>query len=158
MARKIVVIGVGNLLLGDEGIGVHIINELKNLQLPDNVEVYDCGTGGLSILSLLEGFDRAVVVDAVKRGGEPGTVYRFRIDKISDENRLKEMISFHELDLGTVIGIGSKTCKLPSEIVMIGVEPKSIEVGLNLSPEVTKKKNEVIKLVIAELDQESQEG
>jgi len=151
MAHKIAIIGIGNLLLQDEGIGVHIINQLKGLQLPDNVEVFDCGTGGLSILALLDGFDIVVVVDAVKAGGEPGTIYRFRLDKTKTDNRLKGMISFHELDFVTAVEIGRKAYKLPSEMVMIGIEPKTIEIGLALSLEVKRSIPKVIGLIFEEI-------
>jgi hydrogenase maturation protease len=151
MAYKIAIIGIGNILLQDEGIGVHIINELKGLRLPDNVEVYDCGTGGLSILGLLDGFDKAIVVDAVKGEGEPGAIYRFRLDKISSENKLRGMISLHELDFATAVEIGRKAYKLPGEIFIIGIEPKSIEIGLGVSPDLKRSIPKVIHLIFEEI-------
>ncbi len=151
MARKIAVIGIGNLLLRDEGVGVHIINKLRGFQLPENVEVYDCGTGGLGILGLLEGFDKAIVVDAVKCAEEPGTVYRFKFNEKGTDNRLAKMISFHELDFVTAIEIGRKAYKSPSEMVMIGVEPKTIEIGLDLSLEVKRSIPKVIGLIFEEI-------
>lgn len=151
--RKIVIVGIGNLLLRDEGIGVHVIGELENLQLPDNVEVYDCGTGGMKILDVIDGFDKAIVIDAVRGGGEAGTVYRFRLNEneavTADES--VNMASFHELDLITVMRIGRRIYNIPDEIVMIGIEPKTLEAGFGLSPEVKRSLPEVLHLLSEEI-------
>jgi len=151
LGRKIAVIGIGNLLLRDEGVGVHVVNELLGLQLPDNVEVYDCGTGGLSILDLLDGFDKAIIVDAVRCGEEPGTIHRLRLDEKGTANSLAKIISLHELDFFAALKIGWEAYKLPGEIIMIGVEPKAIELGLNLSPEVEKSIPKVVHLIFEEI-------
>lgn len=149
--KKIAIIGVGNILLGDEGIGVHVVRELENARLPKNVEVYDCGVSGMKILNILEGFDKAIIIDAVKAGGKPGEIYRFALEEaLTGDIR---MTSLHELDLITAIKIAKLTnaYKLPKEVVVIGVEPKSLEESLELSPEVKKAIPEVIKLVFKEI-------
>lgn len=153
MGQKIGVVGIGNLLLKDEGVGVHIINQLKSFQLPDNIELFECGTWGLSAFYLVEGFDKAIMIDAVKAGGEPGTIYKFSLDKTKTDNRLKSMISFHELDFVTAFEIASKVYKLPNRMLIFGVEPKTIEIGLELSPEVKKIIPKVISLIFEEIGQ-----
>ncbi|MFP3946925.1 MAG: hydrogenase maturation protease, partial [Archaeoglobaceae archaeon] len=74
---KIAVIGIGNILLGDEGVGVRIVEELRKSDLPENVEVHDGATSGIALLNFLVDKDKVIIVDAVKGGEEPGTVYQF---------------------------------------------------------------------------------
>lgn len=151
MERKTIVIGIGNLLLRDEGFGVHAIKEFESHQVPDNVEIYDCGTGGLTIPELLDGAERGVVVDAIRKRGEPGTIYRFKMDQIRDRDKLKMMTSPHEFDLATALKMGRKVYELPDEITLIGVEPGNIEAGLGLSAEVKESLPEVIRLILEEI-------
>lgn len=87
--KHTIIIGVGNLLLGDEGLGVHIVEELNEINLPPNVEFFDGGTGGVSILNLMEGADKVIIVDAVLGGGEPGQIYVVDIDRL-----LKGVVKF----------------------------------------------------------------
>lgn len=150
---RIVIVGIGNILLSDEGIGVYVINELKNLQLPANVEVHDCGTGGLSILNVLDKAEKAVIIDAVKGGGSPGSIYSFTLDEILTEDRRLKMTSLHDLDLTTALKIAELThiYKLPREIVVIGVEPASIEMGMELSPQIRRTIPKIIDLVLKEI-------
>lgn len=151
--RRIVIIGIGNILLSDEGIGVHVINELKNLQLPANVEIHDCGTGGLSILNVLDKADRAIIIDAVKGGGSPGSIYRFMLDEILTDDRRMKMTSLHDLDLVTALKIAklTNTYMLPREIIVIGIEPAHIEMGMKPSPRITRTIPKIVNLVLREI-------
>jgi hydrogenase maturation protease len=78
--KRVVILGVGNLLLSDEGVGVHVANKLLEMDLPEGVEVYEGGTDGFRLMSVVTGADRLIVVDAVKGGGEPGSIYRFEVN------------------------------------------------------------------------------
>ena len=151
--RRIVIVGIGNILLSDEGIGVHVINELKNVQLPENVEIHDCGTGGLSILNVLDKAEKAVIIDAVRGGSSPGSIYRFMLDEILTEDRRLRMTSLHDLDLTTALKIAELThlYQLPTEMVVIGVEPASIEMGMELSPQIRRTMPKIIDLVLKEI-------
>jgi hydrogenase maturation protease len=148
---RLVIVGVGNLLLGDEGFGIHVVNELKKHRLPERVGLCDCGTGGLSVLSAMEGFEKAVIVDAISSGGEPGTVYRHKLDETTKAKDAPRMISPHELNLVSIVRIGWKSYRLPEEIIVIGAEPKTLEPGLDLSPEVKRSIPEVIRLILEEV-------
>lgn len=153
-AKRIVVIGIGNILVADEGVGVHAIKELEKLTLPENIKVYDCGTGGMRVLDALEGAEKAIIIDAVKAGGKPGDVYRFTLDEIVRKDRGLKIASLHELDFITAVKIAGLTevYKLPKEVVIIGVEPKSIEeMKIELSPEVEEVMPKVIKAVLEEI-------
>jgi hydrogenase maturation protease len=151
MNEKIAIVGVGNLLLGDEGFGVHVINKLKDCRLPENVKVYECGTGALSLLNVLEGFEKAIILDAVKLGGKPGTVYSFKLDEDELNDGLMKILSLHELNFAIAIKIGKKAYKLPKEIIVIGVEPKAIKPSLHLTSEVKKSVSKVIHLILKEI-------
>lgn len=134
-----------------------MVNKLKGTSLPENVEVYECGTLGMRILNLLDKADKAVIIDAVKLGGKPGSVYRFKLSDIETEDKRLNMASSHELDLVTALKIAqlTKTYELPREIVVIGIEPKSIEYSLRLSPEVKKAMPAVVSLVLKEIVENS---
>ena len=146
------IIGIGNILLSDEGFGVHVINELKKLKLPPYVEVYDGATLGLEILNLMDEASKAVIVDAVRGGNKPGTIYRFKLGELMLKSYEFKMISMHELDFATAIKLGRGAYKLPEEILVIGVEPKRIEIGLELSDEVKKIMPEVLRLIFKEIE------
>lgn len=147
------IIGVGNILLSDEGIGVHVINKLKNVQLPANVEIHDCGTGGLNILNVLDKAEKAIIIDAVKGGGRPGSIYRFMLSEILTEDRRMKMTSLHDLDLITALKIAELTriYKLPREMIVIGIEPASIKMGMEPSPKVKRTIPKIIDLVLKEI-------
>ncbi|HDD36144.1 MAG: hydrogenase maturation protease [Archaeoglobaceae archaeon] len=150
---KILVLGIGNILLRDEGIGIKVIEELKKLELPKNVELLDGATLGLSILNFLEKYDKVIVVDAVKGGNEPGTIYKFDLyEFIDDFNFPLTLSSMHDFDfIYAVKKIGREFYKLPEKIIVIGVEPENIDLGLELSEKIKKVIPKVVKAVVEEL-------
>lgn len=122
---KIVVLGLGNELLRDEGFGVHVARYLNaSGVLPSGIPVIEAGTPGLDALTLLEGFDKAIIVDIVMMGGEPGTVYELRFKKNTAITEPLGITSFHELGFLSVLRTGwSAGLHLPAEVVVVGVEP-----------------------------------
>lgn len=146
--QKIVIVGVGNILCGDEGVGVHVIEELKKHRLPDNVKVYDCGTAGLEVLELLDEADKAIIVDAVTAGMEPGKICHYKLSEINVEERKMTMLSLHELDLARAIKIGENAYKLPENIIIVGVEPKSLQFGMGLTKEIKEAIPRVVQYVL----------
>uniref|UniRef100_A0A7J3ZKS0 Hydrogenase maturation protease n=1 Tax=Fervidicoccus fontis TaxID=683846 RepID=A0A7J3ZKS0_9CREN len=149
--KKLVIIGIGNLLLSDEGVGVHVVSELKRFELPAYVEVYDGATLGLEILSLMEGASKAIIVDAVRGGGKPGTIYRFNLRDFEYETNVLRMTSMHHLDFATALKLGEGAYSLPEEVIVIGIEPSRIDVGLELSDEVRAAIPEVLKIILEEI-------
>jgi len=130
---KTVVLGIGNLLLSDEGVGVHAARALAQEELPGEVEVLDVGCAFLDALPALEQADRIIIVDAMEAGEAPGTVYRIPLDQC----RPRELVgSLHEFDLPRALFLCGRTT-MP-EAVVYGVEPATIEWGLELSPAVQK--------------------
>jgi hydrogenase maturation protease len=149
--RKTVILGVGNVLLSDEGIGVHVANELSTMELPPGVSVVEGGTDGFRLLNIITDADRLIVVDAVKGGAEPGSIYRFNIDEVRNVPP-GFRTSVHQIGILEVIDLSGLIGKTPKTTV-IGVEPKSLQMSLELSPEIREKIPRIIELVLEELKQ-----
>ena len=146
---KIVILGVGNLLLSDEGVGVHVANELVKLELPPGVTVVEGGTDGFRLINVITEADRLIVVDAVKGGGAPGSIYRFDINEVQNcPSGFKT--SVHQIGILEVINLSGLIGKTPQTTV-IGIEPESLEMGMELSPEIKSKIPRIIELVWDEL-------
>jgi hydrogenase maturation protease len=149
--KKIVVLGVGNRLMGDDGFGPRVIEALEKRDIPSNVEVMDAGVGGMAILSWIEGADKVVIIDSVQTGNvPPGTVYRFTDKELPPSDMF--MLSLHDLNLVDTINIGRIVQKMPDEIIILGVEVKRVaEFEDRLTPEVEAAMAEVIDLVTEEI-------
>ncbi|MEE4312517.1 MAG: HyaD/HybD family hydrogenase maturation endopeptidase [candidate division KSB1 bacterium] len=147
---KIMILGVGNELLSDEGIGVHVVKELRNTDLPENVEVIEGGTDGFGLINLIIEADRLIVIDCLKGGSDPGTLYKFDV-KDAPESPDMFKTSVHQISILEVINLSGLIGKTPVTTV-IGVEPKSILTGMELSPEIREKIPRVIELVKEEIE------
>ncbi len=141
------VLGVGNILLKDEGIGCHVVQALERIPLTD-VKVVDGGTCP-DVVQFLEDADKLIVVDAAKGGGMPGQVYRFHLDDITLER--KQFLSLHDMSLVDNLMLTGFLRNI-AETVIIGVEPKEIGWGLELSPELQEKIPQIVELILAELN------
>jgi hydrogenase maturation protease len=128
---NILVMGLGNLLLGDEGVGVHVAQALLKTTAPDGVTVLDVGTAVLDALFDLDEADFVIVIDAVVAGGAPGTVYRVPFEQMLHPEMIPSM---HGFDLSRVLALTGR--QTSPEILVIGVEPATIDWSLELSPEV----------------------
>ena len=147
--QKTVILGIGNVLLSDEGVGVHVANELTKMDLPPHVSVVEGGTDGFRLLNIVTGADRLIIVDAVKGGDEPGSIYRFDVDEVRNcPSGFKT--SVHQIGILEVIDLSGLIGKTPHATV-IGVEPKSLEMCMELSPEIKEKVPKIIELVIEEV-------
>ncbi len=146
---KNLILGVGNLLLSDEGIGIHAVKKLLETErLPEDVEIIDGGTAGLNLLYYLEGVDRLVIIDAVETGGPPGTMVRLAGDKIPAYMALK--VSPHEITLPDFLAAAKLRDLYPREVVVWGMQPESLEVGIDLSPSLAAKLDTLVDLVVGE--------
>lgn len=144
---KVLVLGIGNLLLADEGVGVHVARALMESDLPSEVTVLDIGTAILDALPAIEQADRIIVVDAVKGGSPPGSVYRMSYD---DFVRPEVIASMHGFDLSRVLHLTNR--KDTPEVTVIGVEPARIDWSLDLSPEVQSVMPVILRTVREEID------
>jgi hydrogenase maturation protease len=147
------VVGIGNALFRDEGIGCHVVHALEGIPLPD-VEIIDGGTCP-DVLQLLENAEKLVIVDAVKGGGMPGQIYRFHPEDMTLEQ--KALVSLHDMSLVDSLKLMQVWHNI-DEAVIIGVEPKDIDWGLELSPELQEKIPRIIDAILAELNNTNPEG
>jgi hydrogenase maturation protease len=127
---RILIAGLGNLLLMDDGVGVHAVQELQK-DPPEGAVVAEVGTAVLNALELLEWADKVLAIDAMQAGGEPGTVYAFGTGDV-EKGGIKA--SLHELNLISALNFLKPKAK--PEIVIFGVEPDRIDYGLELTPAV----------------------
>lgn len=148
--KKTVVLGAGNELLKDEGVGVHAIRILQ-AELPPSrtdIEVIDGGTYP-DICHLVQGADKLVIVDAVKGGCAPGTIYRFNPDQMIAETGVTT--SVHQMGLLESLKMMEFVGGKPKETVIIGIEPAEVDLGLELSRELQARMPKIIKSVLAEI-------
>lgn len=145
------VIGLGNPLMGDDGFGLVALARLRNEWTLEGVELADGGTWGMSLLPLIEDSDRVVLLDAIAAGANPGDIVVLERDRLPIY--LKRKLSPHQVDLSDVLAAAEWRGKLPVETVAIGVEPQSVEMGLELSPEVDRAVGAAVGVVIARLVQ-----
>ncbi len=147
--KKILVVGIGNILCCDEGIGIHTIQEMKKMNLDGPIELLDMGTSTMDLISHLDGFERLVVIDALKAGGTPGTVYRCNWEDLLPMD--DSPVSLHDIGLVETMAMAYKMGR-KIETVIIGVEPKEIKWGMELSEEVGKRITAVIEAVLKECE------
>jgi len=145
---RVVIIGVGNLLLKDEGIGIHAVKALQEINLPEDVKIIDGGTAP-DLIAYTKAGDKLIIIDAAKAGGKPGTIYRFRPQDLAAENG--NLVSAHELGVEQNLKLMTLMRNEPSEIVIIGVEPKEIGWGTELSPELQPVIPEIVEVVLKEI-------
>jgi hydrogenase maturation protease len=135
-SKKVLVMGIGNTLLQDDGIGVHVTELFKSSQQPDpNLEILDGGTIGLSLLPEIEDADAVVIVDASEIGEKPGTMRIFRDQEI-DRQLSGKRRSVHEVALYDLFSAAAIRGRSPDERVLIAIQPASTEWGLEPTPEV----------------------
>jgi len=146
---SILVLGVGNILLSDEGVGVRVVEAMKEIKLPDNVELLDGGTGAFDLLDVIANRDKVIIIDAAKGSGESGAVYRFGPDDIRMQRQC--LTSVHQVSLLDTLSLARLAGCSPQEIIIFGIEPKELGWGLELSPKVAAAVPRVIELVLSEL-------
>ena len=145
------VIGLGNPLMGDDGFGLVALARLRDEWTLEGVELADGGTWGMSLLPLIEDSERLVLLDAIAAGANPGYVVVLERDRLPIY--LTRKLSPHQIDLRDVLATAEWRGNLPAETVAIGVEPQSVELGLELSPAVDRAVEAAVGVVIARLVQ-----
>ena len=148
---KTLVLGLGNILLQDEGAGVRVIERLQaGYAFPDDVTVLDGGTLGLDLLHVLEESHRAIVVDAVQAGKEPGALVRLRNAEIPAF--LGPKVSPHQVGLQDLLGLAQLRGHMPGEVILLGVQAGRLEPGLELSPAIAAQVEPLASHVLEELE------
>ncbi len=151
MGQGIVVIGVGNPLCSDDGLGIHFVRRFQDMadSLPSGVEIVDGGTGGLDLLPFMRGRRRVIFVDAMDAGEEPGYIFRFRPEQLDLEAYPE--ISVHDVDMASLLRTAKLTEDYPDEVLIFAVQVKSVDLGLELSSPVERALKRVLELVRQEL-------
>lgn len=143
---RLLILGVGNLLRRDDGIGVRIAHELEKLGMPQGVQVLDIGTGGLGFVDLMKETPKVVFLDAVEMGESPGTVRVFTQQEIGKAPD-KIQVSLHEIDLPQLLLFAFLQGRSP-ELLVVGIQPKDLGWGTGLSPELERAVPDIVEYVL----------
>ena len=149
---KTIILGVGNKILGDDGVGIHVTDELKKYVKDPNVTIDDAVTGGMNLLELLLGYDKAIIVDAVKSNeGKIGEVKRIPLDNFSTMHSCNP----HDVSLIEAIEVAKKMGeeRIPQEIIIIGIIMKEIpcEFKENLSESIEAAVPKAVEMTLNEI-------
>ena len=144
MSKETLVLGVGNLLLKDEGVGIHVIRALESETLPPDVDLMDGGTGGLHLISWIQDYKRIIMVDATLDSHPPGTIRLIRPRYATD---FPPLMSAHEIGIRDMIEAMIWMEKLPEiQLIVISAEDIS-EVGMELTPVVEAAVPKVVEMI-----------
>lgn len=127
---KILVAGVGNLLRGDDGFGVRVIETLSKGSLPDGVDLYEAGIGGIPLVQeLMKGYDALIAVDAVDKGEAPGTLFILEpvAEKTDSAELHQQMVDAHYADPAKVLLLARALNVCPPQVFIIGCQPAQVE-------------------------------
>jgi hydrogenase maturation protease len=150
MADKILVLGVGNVLLSDEGAGVRAVEQLKqHYVFPPQVELVDGGTMGLDLLGYLDDVSHLFIIDAIVSSKPPGSVV---IEKLLDPPAyFRQKISPHQIGLSELLAVAAMQDCLPPAITLFGIVPLDLSTGMEMSPEASAAVGQVVSAVVKEL-------
>jgi hydrogenase maturation protease len=145
---KILILGIGNVLLGDEGVGVHVVKGLENHEMPSHVTLLDGGTGGFHLLSWLQEYQRIILIDATLDGNPPGTV---NIIHPRFSNEFPRTLSAHDIGLKDLIESASLLGPLPEiTLITVSVDPEqslTMELSPGIKKSVAKISEEIFKMI-----------
>jgi hydrogenase maturation protease len=147
---RILVLGIGNLLLQDEGAGVRAVEEFERRYMtPAGVELLDGGTSGMELLQYIQGRDHLILIDVVKSGNPPGTITR--LEGADVPALFQKKISPHQLGISDLLATAQLIDRMPTNVVLLGIEPKAVDTGLELSDEVDRNIRRLADMVALEL-------
>lgn len=152
--RRVLVAGVGNIFLGDDGFGVETVRRLAAERLPEGVETADIGVRGVHLAyQLLDGYDTVVLVDATERGQEPGTLYLIEPDAPDAVEPRNAQLDGHKMSPDAVLALLGTLCagtgaRPPGRTLVLGCEPASVEEGIGLSPSVAAAVPEAVRMIM----------
>ncbi len=148
---SIAIFGIGNILLSDDGVGVHAVNKLiSDYEFPENVELIDGGTKGLDLLPLFENRDKVLIIDAANFKKEPGTIDTVVGDKIPAF--LSTKLSVHQIGLPDMLFAAKLMDITPPEMCLIGIQPKSMETTIEMTDVVSEKMDALLEKVLQKLN------
>ena len=149
--RRLLILGLGNVLCGDDGLGVAALARLdRRYRLPERVEMLDGGTLGLSLLHHVRSADALLLVDAIRSDGPPGTLVRLEGDDVAPA--VETRLSVHQIGVADLLDGLRWTDSSPSRIVLVGLVPESLELELGLSPAVERALDTLVEAVAKEVE------
>jgi hydrogenase maturation protease len=150
MEKAILVVGIGNPLMSDEGVGVRIIERFQSEKdkFPD-VEFVDAGTEGVAVLHLIANRKKVVFIDCALMGTMPGTIKKFFPDEVESVKKISNQ-SLHEADILKVVEMSKQLGESPGEIIFFGIEPQTVQQGNILSGNIEKRFEEYIEIISRE--------
>jgi len=155
--KRILVAGIGNAWLRDDGFGGEVVRRLESRELPKGAAVFDFGTGGLDLAyEVMRGYDALVLIDVSRQGGEPGTLYVMEAQKEDVEAGIEDgqMINPHAMDPQTVLRFVKTLGAWPGKVVIVACEPAQVEeMGMGLSAEVQSAVDAAVELVIDTIEE-----
>jgi hydrogenase maturation protease len=146
--QNIAVLGIGNILLKDDGVGVEVANRLAEMPWPDNVSIIDAGTAIMSLLDVFIKNEKIIVVDCLKGGHEPGTIYRLNPEQLGAWQ--KESLSLHDVQVLDMMKMAALFNSHP-DVVIFGIEPHTLELNLGLSETMQERFHVLVEHVRQEL-------
>jgi hydrogenase maturation protease len=147
--KPILILGLGNPLQGDDGVGCYVVQKLEQRTLPDDVEVMDGGTPGIGLLNLFEGRQRVIIIDAAEMGQAPGEVVRFQPAEVTLTGPTQRF-SLHRSGVADALALARALNLVLPDIVVLGVQPAHVGWGESLSPQVQAAADRVIGAVLRE--------
>lgn len=147
----LLVMAVGNILRMDDGFADAVLKQLAEMDLPEGVELFDAGTSAIDLMEVFNGRDKLVVIDAVRGGQMPGTLFRFSPQEV--EAGALPMNSLHQVGLLETLKLGELVGCKPRETVVIGCQPEVTDLGIGLSEAVRAQITRACQLVVEEIDQ-----
>ena len=148
---NLLVLGIGNPLMGDDGVGNQVIELLARVNLPPNVRIEDAGLPGWGLPAWFEGWSNVILVDAVQMGCSPGSWRRFRPEEVRVELE-NDALSLHQPDLACGLALAQALDLLPENLVLYGVEPAGVNPGQALSPAVRHSLPDVVASILNDLE------
>ena len=155
--KRILVAGIGNAWLSDDGFGGEVVKRLEARELREGAAVFDFGTGGLDLAyEVMRGYDALVLIDVSRQGGEPGTLYVMEAREEEVEAGIEDgqLINPHAMDPQTVLRFVKTLGAWPGKVVVVACEPASVEaMGIGLSEEVAAAVDGAVKLVVQTIEE-----
>jgi hydrogenase maturation protease len=145
----ILVLGIGNILLHDEGLGVYAVEAMERLKPLDNVELLDGGTAGADLLDAIADRHKVIVIDALDADVEPGTILRLKPEDLLNDSA--NNISLHEYGIADTLRMARHLHCEPKEVIIIGVKPLDLNPGIGLSKEMTARMPKIIECILSEI-------
>lgn len=146
-----IVIGLGNRLMTDEGVGPAVLDRLAAAALPPDTELADLGTAGFALLHALPGHERAIILDCAFMQAPAGALRRFTPDQVRSA-RITTAGCAHDGDLLTTLALSRRLGECPDDVVILGIQPAAIAPGMHLTEELESRVDDYVRILLAELN------